>query len=136
MPREKYTITIEKKHAGKIIYAFPTGNNFNRGYTNELLTVEVIKVKRKYATLKIKGREDSYCVRTGATQGAINYGYSMNAGYDWFESEEDYQKQLDIDHKCDFINTTSRGFKWLDKLNIDEIEAIHAVLTRRSDEKL
>lgn len=83
-----------KEHEGKTIIAVPTGNNArSMKYSNEKYReFRVVKVKRKYVELcTLDGHlKNNYDPESGATQKDINAGYSLNAGYIFFESKEDY----------------------------------------------
>lgn len=124
MSIEKHNTTIEKKHEGRIIYAYPTGNNHNR-FNNTLVPVKVVKVKIKYASLKIDGHyEDDYCIKRGCTQECANTGYSRNAGYLWYESIEDYEKDKELDNKIRAIEKFFRNFNWAQYANAAQIDTL------------
>ena len=79
---------LSKEHEGKIIFAIGTGNNA-RGAKGKAIQFEVVKVKLKYAELRDTrlNSTDNYSLTNGATQSAINSGYTTNAGYKFFKNE-------------------------------------------------
>lgn len=87
---------LSKKHEGKDIFAIGTGNNARRE-KGKIIEFHVVKVKIKYAELQegIYRNIDNYCIETGATQSAINSGYSGNAGYKFFEDKEEIAKYFE-----------------------------------------
>ena len=80
---------ITKEYEGKTIYALGTGNNASRGGPTSLKEWVVSKVKRKY--FDVEGQYHvSFCCETGITESSLRAGYT-NAGYRFFESEEDHR---------------------------------------------
>jgi len=107
-----------KEHEGKIIYARPTGNAARR-WDGNLKEFEVVKVKRKYVEMRINGGvfTDNYCPKTGATQSAINAGYTTNSGYLFFESKDDYRKWEFRETVCENITKMTRDYSLRHKLS-------------------
>ena len=86
---------LSKGLIGKTIFGYPTGNNQNRslnrkGENQKLVEFKVISVGRKYMELlRVSyNRKEKYNL-DGATQQSVNTGHGGNAGYYFFESEED-----------------------------------------------
>lgn len=105
-----------KAHEGKVIYALPTGNSA-RYNPDKITTFTVVKVKSKYVALINEfGREDNYCMESGATQDQINRGYSGNSGYKFFENEKsikDYYTKLKIVSRMDSLFNYNHSLKRL-----------------------
>ncbi len=124
MNRKKYSVTLQKKHEGKTLYAYPTGSGCNHRTDNKLATVKVIKVKRKYAHLEISGRKaGDFCLKTGITQEGYGYG-----GYRWYESVGDHEKDVEMTRKICAIDKHISNFQWLNRLDIDQINALYNLL--------
>ncbi len=124
MNRKKYSVTLQKKHEGKTLYAYPTGSGCNHRTDNKLATVKVIKVKRKYAHLEISGRKaGDFCLKTGITQEGYGYG-----GYRWYESAEDHEKDVEMTRKIRAIETHTRQFNWASKLSVDQTNTLYNAL--------
>jgi hypothetical protein len=124
-------ITIEKKHEGKTVFGLPTGNNINRNSTNSPVEFAVVKVKRKYVDLSLKGSTivKAYCPESGTTQEEINSGYICNAGYKFFESLEDIERYLDHHKKLDDIKEYFRSFAQV-TLSEKDVNTIHGLIYR------
>ena len=119
-----------KEHEGKDVIALPTGNNARGGKGAEKF--RVIKVKRKYiemAKVYDDGRlgiANNYCPNSGATQKEINSGYGLNAGYIFFNSEEDIEEYKLINKMRDEI---SQFFNWRSfKLDNEKIKQVYEII--------
>jgi hypothetical protein len=80
---------------GSTIYGIPTGNNVRRNKAP--VEFEVVKMKRKYVTLKKGNMEDDYYPESGATKNGCN------AGYIFFQTKEDYFEYVEIQRKRSFV---------------------------------
>lgn len=132
---------FEKRHEGTIIYAIPTGNNARISTAGAIEKFRVSSVKRKYVYLQrmlSDGRfnNDSrpYSPVTGATAEAIKAGYTNNAGYIFFESQEDLERYKEIGRMRGEIGKVFRFINML--VDDDKIEKIHAILTEDNDSKI
>ncbi len=121
---------ITKDYEGRLIYALPTGNHARRGRDQEIITFEVVKVKRKYVDLRREGWKytDAYCLETGATQQAINSGYAYNAGYMFFPSLEAIEEYKRVSVLKGDIREWSSGFNVTKNLTTEQIEGIWEIL--------
>lgn len=122
-------ITIEKKHEGTTVYGLGTGNNRPRGgRPNDPVPFVVVKVKRKYVSLKTgwSHREVNYHPTNGATQECINSGYSMVSGYMFFESLECIEKYKRFRNRRAEVMEFFRGIGV--DLTEEQVYAIHSIL--------
>lgn len=129
---------LSKDLVGKTIYAAPTGNNARR-WDGVLKKFEVVAVKRKYFELRPAGwnSTDNYCPVTGATQGAINSVYSLNSGYKFYLTHEEYTEWKDMDTlRNDLYKAFSRGYclpEYIDDAAARQISDIIAKCKEKSD---
>lgn len=122
---------LSKGLIGKTIFGYPTGNNQDRlltrkGEKQKLVEFKVISIGRKYMELlHVRyNRKDKYNLN-GATQKSANTGYGGNAGYDFFESEEDYNAWLSaLKRRGEVFNFFQRHGRATD----EQLEQIHAIL--------
>ncbi len=117
-------IEITKEYEGEIVYGVPTGNNAVR-CPNRSKPVEFIVIKRKikYVALQRVGFPmwvDNYDPVTDATQSAINSGYGINAGYEFYASLEDIENMNELKEKRRKIRDYFGGTRRL--LDFDEVE--------------
>lgn len=112
------------------IYAIPTGNGA-RGWNGEPIEFTVIKVGRKYVTLK-RYHEDSYLPSSGATQSAINSGYGNNSGYKFFSSLDDLNQRQ---HRAELASSVGKKCRYFSfsSLSIDELNTIDSILEKNSE---
>ena len=122
---------LSKDLIGKTILGYPTGNNQDRslnrkGENQKLVKFKVISVGRKYMELLhvSYNRKNKYDLN-GRTPQSINTGYGGNAGYDFFESEEDCNAWLSAFKRrgevFDFFQRHKRPTN-------EQLEQIHAIL--------
>ncbi|MFL7022212.1 hypothetical protein [Vibrio cyclitrophicus] len=122
---------LSKDLIGKTIFGYPTGNNQDRslnrkGENQKLVEFKVISVGRKYMELLhvSYNRKNKYNL-SGTTQQCVNSGYGGNAGYYFFESEEDCSGWLATSERrgevFDFFNRHKRPTD-------EQLERIHAIL--------
>lgn len=119
-------ITIGKKHEGKTIFGVGTGNNARRGHPNNPLEFEVIKVNRKYVSLRNYFGVDNYDPETGCTQSAINAGYNGNSGYLFFESLDDIK--IYDEHRIKYRKVFDYFRNYGVKLSKEQTDKIHEIL--------
>lgn len=125
---------FNKEIIGERIAAVPTGNNAPRRGRAPIAVFQVIAVGRKYVLLKdqLTGREDRYCMETGATEDSIRRGYCGNAGFLFFKSEEDaerYQaKVLTVSRLFSRFRETLRSD--LMNLSDEDLDALNSLLDK------
>ena len=117
---------------GKCIYATPTGNN-SRGNKNKIYTFKVLDVKRRYARLRIyldngeEGYEDSYCMKTGASESQARQGYTLNAGFKFYRTKEAIGEKQNRDSIEDKIKCFFSVFGETN-LNLDQLYRIEKII--------
>lgn len=119
-------ITIGKQHEGKTIFGLGTGNNKSRSGPNDPVEFEVIKVNRKYVSLRVYKSVDNYDPESGATQQSINTGYGGNAGYLFFESLDDIEAYNEHRIKNRKVYGYFRSYGSL--LSKEQTDKIHEIL--------
>ncbi len=121
-----------KEMIGREIYAIPTGNNA-RGAGDKIATFKVMSVGRVYVGLSTVysdgaiGNENKYAPENGATQKAINSGYTSNAGYRFFETLDDLADYRHLQELRSALDEKLRYFR-ASKLNKSQLERINEIL--------
>lgn len=114
-------IELSKDLVGTFIYGIPTGNNARR--EKGAVKFEVVSVGRKYFHLRKDGFniQDAYCPVTGAKQREINAGYSGNADYVFFKTEQEVEDYNTYVNKRDMLIKFFYRYNFNDAKIVDDI---------------
>lgn len=108
-----------KQLEGQLVFLIPTGNN-----ARYFIKKELFKVSR--VSLILANENGDYEQKFRYENNHISN--NCNAGYQVYETESDFNDQVELERLSDLLSQQLRYSKDLQKLGLNKLEAIKAIL--------